>query len=827
MKAKISRGGGFLGVLNYVHDKVEAEKVGGNMSGSTPQELAREFGITKKLRPDCKNPVWHCSLALPEGDLLSAKKWDELSADFMREMGMNPANFLYDVQRHSDTDHDHIHIVASRIGLDGSLWHGQNDVFKAIEATQKLEQRHHLTLTPGLDLDVKNERKSLKHGELNMAIRTETKPPRMVCQEAIDVILQKEGVMSAPVFIKRLEALGVRAVPSVASTGTMNGFSFECEGVSFTGSKLGDGYKWAKLQLKGVEYVKDRDFEELANARRRATERTGAGPDAGADQRQVGPDRTPGAELGAVAPVGGRPGDRGHEGAGPDFEDAPGRGAGAGALRPGDEGAAEQFGGHGQGNDRPGDQGHGAEGRRLGQDHAGVGQPGTRHESLHGQHGGQQQRDAGPAEEVGHGSGERGTADAGQRRGSGQESTGGAPERVADLGPDVGRGSAGSPSSGGWASRFKQAAATKRDAAERGLGRESVGQVLGAREKVAESDRVEARTIDPTVYLEAQGFQVIKEGRHLSVRQHGDEAYRVTRKDDGHWVTCDRFENGIGDNIALVQELEPGTGFAESVYRLSGAPSVARATRPAPAPVVRVPPKMPAQDPADVKRGRAYLFERGITLETIEQAEKAGMLRYSARGVLFVGRDEGGTAQNIMRRAVDASELVQKRDLFGTDKRHPQMLRGAPDTVLIVEGGTDALAAVDIARRDKRPAPTVLVSGGANVKGFMQTPWVQKVLKLAKWVIVAFEREATPEAQAKTDAAHQVQIERLREVCWAQVEPWSPPEGVKDMAALNLHQVQQIAAEATLRAERDAQRAWERQEAAKPSRSSYPTPGRG
>lgn len=290
---------------------------------------------------------------------------------------------------------------------------------------------------------------------------------------------------------------------------------------------------------------------------------------------------------------------------------------------------------------------------------------------------------------------------------------------------------------------------------------------------------------------------MVKEGRHLSVREHGDEVYRVTRKDDGHWVTCDKHENGVGDNIALVQELEPGTGFGESVYRLSGAPSVAKALGPAaPAPVVRQPPTMPAQDPADVKRGRAYLFERGISLETIEAAEKAQMLRYSARGVLFVGRDEQGTAQNITRRAVDASELIQKRDLRGTDKRHPQMLPGAPEAVLIVEGGIDALAALDIARREKRPAPTVLVSGGANVKGFMQTPWVQKVLKLAKKVIVAFEREATPEAQAKTDAAHQVQIERLREVCGAQVAGWKPPEGVKDMAALNLVQLEQIEAAA-------------------------------
>jgi hypothetical protein len=179
-------------------------------------------------------------------------------------------------------------------------------------------------------------------------------------------------------------------------------------------------------------------------------------------------------------------------------------------------------------------------------------------------------------------------------------------------------------------------------------------------------------------------------------------------------------------------------------------------------------------------------------VETIEQAETAGMLRYSAGGVLFVGRDEQGTAQNIMRRAIDASDLHQKRDLRGTDKRHPQILLGTSETVLIVEGGIDALAVADVARRQNKPQPTVLVSGGANVRGFMAMPWVQKILKLAKKVTVAFERESTAEVQAKTDAAHELQMERLREVCTAQVTAWKPPEGIKDMAAFNLHHVQEI-----------------------------------
>ena len=811
MKAKIVRGGGFRGALNYVHDKGEAEIVGGNMSGQTPQELAREFGITKALRPDCKNPVWHCSLGLPEGDRLSSQKWDELSVDFMIEMGLDPSNFLYSVARHSDTEYDHIHIVASRIGLDGQLWHGQNDVLAAIKATQKLELKHSLTLTPGLDFGVKKERKSLTHAELNMAIRTETKPPRTVCQDAVDAVLQSSGVIPAPEFISRLAAFGVRAVPSVASTGTMNGFSFEAEGVSFTGSKLGDSFKWAQLQKRGIEYVKDRDFEELADARRSAAQRVADTASAGRQQQSPGRDSETSERVDSAAGPGSGASDRSIESVASDFVDESKSAERAGSIRQSEPGTAFEFGILDARIDESSSKRNGAENRIAvvsnqisGSEHWRVV---SRVGSQHGPDERSSERDSDAAvsadsrlerfsdelEKPG------GGAEESRRRAENRDRPSESAAPLEIIGGVGGSGNGGRVVGGGWASRFKQNSAAQR--------RENLGESDRARKNVSESDRIQARQIDPTEYLQSHGFDVKKEGRHLSVRQNGDEVYRCTLK-DGHWVTCDRFENGIGDNIALVQELEPGTGFAESVYRLSGAPSVAKATRPAPAPAVRQPPQMPAQGAQDVLRGREYLQGRGITLETIEHAEKAGMLRYSAGGVLFVGRDEAGTAQNIMRRAVDASEAVQKRDLSGTDKRHPQMLRGGSSKVWIVEGGIDALALHDIAFRRGRPAPTVLVTGGANVKSWMQTPWVQAVLKLAKRVIVAFEREATPETQTKTDAAHAVQMQKLREVCSAEVTSWTPPSGVKDLAEFNVQHVQQAylyEAEQRLSAEEAAQ----------------------
>ena len=80
--------------------------------------------------------------------------------------------------------------------------------------------------------------------------------------------------------------------------------------------------------------------------------------------------------------------------------------------------------------------------------------------------------------------------------------------------------------------------------------------------KITESHR-----IDPTAYLQGRGFTVCREGRHGSVRAGGDERYRITRKSDGRWVTCDPFGQGISDNIALVRDLEPALGFLEAVAR--------------------------------------------------------------------------------------------------------------------------------------------------------------------------------------------------------------------------------------------------------------------
>lgn len=334
-----------------------------------------------------------------------------------------------------------------------------------------------------------------------------------------------------------------------------------------------------------------------------------------------------------------------------------------------------------------------------------------------------------------------------------------------------------------WATRFKKASAAKRRAADGGLGQGDLER--DRRTRVADDDKQSARTVDPTEYLESVGYTVKRSGaRSLSVRLGRNEIYRITRREDGRWLWCDNGGDYGGDNIKLAREIEPGISFAEAVYRFSGAPTVRQ--QPRPIEPKRQPPQLPAQGLAAREHGRDYLNGRGISPDTIDHAEKAGMVRYADGGVLFVGYDWAGTTQNVTRRAIVSSDPVQKRDLRGSDKSYPPILPGNPKSVWIVEGGTDALALHDIAKRSGHQPPTVIVSGGANVRSFLERDYVQAILKRAEHVTVAGENEKNPEAQARTDAGHQKQSQRVREITGREVREWTPkPEQGKDLADMN------------------------------------------
>ncbi|MDW2323675.1 DNA-primase RepB domain-containing protein [Vibrio sp. 1159] len=288
MKAKVNRGNGFRGLANYILDSVKgAELLGGNMSGENSRELAKEFAVCRKLRPNINRPAWHVSLALPAGENIDDSMWCNVAQRFLEEMGVDINMHQYFLGKHSDTNNEHIHIGLNRIGFNGELYHGRNDVMLAIQATHKLEKEFGLQLTP--TFEERKQEKSLTSNEIQMAARTGEVPARAALQNILNEALTDKLDVFA--FIERCEAAGATVIPNVASTGRLNGFAFEYQGIKFKGSDLGAKYTYKNLK-EVVIYEQDRQSAELIAAAQTIKQRLNAVSerDAATEQQESRPD---------------------------------------------------------------------------------------------------------------------------------------------------------------------------------------------------------------------------------------------------------------------------------------------------------------------------------------------------------------------------------------------------------------------------------------------------------------------------------------------------------------------------------------------------------
>ena len=751
---RVKRGRGFRGVLNYIFGRDAEHKtspgvlLGGNMSGHDPQSLAQEFGVTRQLRPDIAKPVWHNSLRLPAAESLSHDEWIKIADAYMEKMGFGPLHPRCYVL-HDDKEGQHIHIAASRIALDGSLYLGKNENLASTRIIQQLEIEHGLTITKGPEYEngkikmpkVKNPSKS----ELEMGLRLEVKPPRLVLQGWLDAAIQKPKTVIQ--FVQFLEGKGVYVTPNLAETGRLNGFAFALDDVKFKGSSLGDGYKWARLS-EVVSYDQNRDFEELAKRK----------PVVGNDGRNSG-------SLGSVAGKNGRPDSAGAGASGPAGQDA--------GPAPIDHPAV----------DRSGDQAD-AEADRwvsprpstaVSADGAGAASEVAGRRSV-----GERLEEQG-----------RRVVDAGRgAEGAVRESTK-STEAVDDVNYRAGRNPdrdshemAGDVMA--WNSRFKQASARKH------------GKSPNERQDVdrkAEFERLRetAHMADLVVYMQTAGLDVKKDGVKDWVI---DGQYRITRKPDNHYVWCSWDQSRGGDAIDFCTD-ELGSSFQQALADLGGG-RFSPVTKPhGISHVDRFPTSPPvSRDPDAVLK---YLEGRGISRSTIRHAQGAGFLRFvdyaGTPGVAFCGYDSAhhlrSMAVRLLRpvRSWDGQKEITKIDVKHSDKSYPAIYRGG-DPILpsdrslwIVEGGTDGLAALDWYRAAKIAAPGIIVSGGDGVRAFLDRPHVQSLLKNAATIYVALEREKDQETQIRTDAAHQRQIQKIQGLgLGCEFVAWRPPVGSKDVA---------------------------------------------
>ncbi|MDU4434708.1 MAG: relaxase/mobilization nuclease domain-containing protein [Pluralibacter gergoviae] len=274
MKGNVAKTGrSFKNRVSYIL-KDDHDFICSNMSADKDNvsDLTDEFKAVSGFRQDIKKPVFHAFLSLPKNEHLTDEQWQEIAKDYLKEMNIDIDKHQYICVRHKDTDQDHIHIVANRVGLDGSVWLGQHSAFNTIAACERLEIKHGLTITKGLQ-GQKSDVLAPTKNEIEQALRIGEKPARIVLQNALQAALVGKPDLST--FVERLQAVGIEPAFNVASTGNVAGVSFGIKNneknIYFKGSSLGKKFSWNTIKCR-VKYDKNRDDELIRRFAARKTD---------------------------------------------------------------------------------------------------------------------------------------------------------------------------------------------------------------------------------------------------------------------------------------------------------------------------------------------------------------------------------------------------------------------------------------------------------------------------------------------------------------------------------------------------------------------------
>lgn len=262
MIAKQIKGKDFYGVLAYNEKKVE-QGVGyvldTNISYGKTVDMTQEFNIVRQLRPRLGKAVYHVSLNLPYEDKLSDKKFVALGNDYLKGMGFDDNQYI--MYRHSDQEHEHIHIIANRVKFSGKLVSDSKDYERSERLIRKLELKYGLSQLENIQL---TRKASITHQEIQKAFRTGEAPIKLMLQQYLESAISNSKNTTDFVTELRKKKISPKFNTS-KSTGRVTGISFKYDDVIYKGSTLGRKYSWNNI-IKRIDYEQDRDHTVILKA---------------------------------------------------------------------------------------------------------------------------------------------------------------------------------------------------------------------------------------------------------------------------------------------------------------------------------------------------------------------------------------------------------------------------------------------------------------------------------------------------------------------------------------------------------------------------------
>lgn len=160
MMGDLKKRASFAKLVNYVNNPKKARlidskdvRLDNNATIAASMQGQAEDKPGRKL----KNPVYHISLDFAHEDTpkLTDSLMAEIAREYMKRMGI--VNTQYIVCRHTDREHQHLHIVANRVDNDGNTISDRNDAIRNVAVCKALTREYGLHFSKG-KVNVKRDR---------------------------------------------------------------------------------------------------------------------------------------------------------------------------------------------------------------------------------------------------------------------------------------------------------------------------------------------------------------------------------------------------------------------------------------------------------------------------------------------------------------------------------------------------------------------------------------------------------------------------------------------------------------------------------------------
>lgn len=235
MIAKIVKGSGFRGVVNYILDKEKDAKilVCDGLFAENKNTIAMSFEAQSKMNLRVTKPVGHISLAFHKEDehRLTDRAMAGIALEYLKEMGITDTQVL--IVRHFDKEHPHVHIAFNRISNDGRTISDRNERIRSARICKELTRKYNLYFASGKERVKQHRLKEPDKTKYELYTILKSEVSRCGNWNMLAANLKKQGVDM------RFKYKG--------KSDEVQGVIFTMNGYSFSGSKIDRQFSFSKI----------------------------------------------------------------------------------------------------------------------------------------------------------------------------------------------------------------------------------------------------------------------------------------------------------------------------------------------------------------------------------------------------------------------------------------------------------------------------------------------------------------------------------------------------------------------------------------------------